>query len=144
MGRLTIKSPSGLIHLKDNREQTLNNAIKKLSDYEDLDESNKIKSVNEFPCNVGDTVWCITSDQSDCILEPIECIVDHIVISVEGVEFSINSKASSTGWSDTFLYIAIPDHMNIRHMEDFGENVFVGSDGKERATAKLIEVEKQK
>ena len=60
MGRLTIKSPSGLIHLKDNREQTLNNAIKKLSDYEDLDESNKIKSVNEFPCNVGDTVWCIT------------------------------------------------------------------------------------
>lgn len=33
--RLTIKAPSGLIHLKDNKENTNNLAIKKLSDYED-------------------------------------------------------------------------------------------------------------
>lgn len=38
MNRLTIKAPSGLIHLKDNAETTINMAIKKLSDYEDFEE----------------------------------------------------------------------------------------------------------
>lgn len=36
MERLTIKAPSGLIHLKNSAETTINMAIKKLSDYEDL------------------------------------------------------------------------------------------------------------
>ena len=35
MERLTIKAPSGLIHLKDNKEHTVNLAIKQLSAYED-------------------------------------------------------------------------------------------------------------
>lgn len=38
MGRMTIKAPSGLIHLADNEEHTMNLAIKKLSDYEDIYE----------------------------------------------------------------------------------------------------------
>lgn len=38
MERLTIKAPSGLIHLKDDEEMTVNMAIKKLSDFEDLQE----------------------------------------------------------------------------------------------------------
>lgn len=35
MERLTIKAPSGLIHLKDNKEHTVDLAIKQLSAYED-------------------------------------------------------------------------------------------------------------
>lgn len=38
MERLTIKAPSGLIHLKDNAETTINTAINKLAEYEDLEE----------------------------------------------------------------------------------------------------------
>ncbi len=38
MKRLTVKAPSGLIHLKDNAETTINTTIKKLSDYEDFEE----------------------------------------------------------------------------------------------------------
>lgn len=36
MDRLTVKAPSGLIHLRDNKESTFNKAVKKLSDYEDF------------------------------------------------------------------------------------------------------------
>lgn len=54
MNRLTIKAPSGLIHLKDNTEMTMNVAIKKLSDFEDLEEQNRLI---KLPCAVGDTVY---------------------------------------------------------------------------------------
>lgn len=57
MERLTIKAPSGLIHLKDNKEATINTAIKKLSDYEDLEAQGKLL---KLPCAVGDTVWHIS------------------------------------------------------------------------------------
>ncbi len=57
MERLTIKAPSGLIHLKDNKEITVNEAIKKLSDYEDLEEQGLLP---KFPCKVGDTVYFIS------------------------------------------------------------------------------------
>lgn len=54
MNRLTIKAPSGLIHLKDNTEKTINTAIKKLSDFEDLEEQGKLLKLR---CAVGDTVY---------------------------------------------------------------------------------------
>lgn len=56
MKRLTIKASSGLIHLKDNKEITVNEAIKKLSDYEDLEEQSLMKI---FPCKEGSTVYGI-------------------------------------------------------------------------------------
>lgn len=59
MGRLTIKAPSGLIHLKDNAEMTMNVAIKKLAEYEDLEEQNKLL---KLPCAVGDTVYILRID----------------------------------------------------------------------------------
>ena len=59
MNRLTIKAPSGLIHLKDNTEMTMNVAIKKLSDFEDLEEQNRLL---KLPCAVGGTVWFIKSN----------------------------------------------------------------------------------
>ena len=56
MERLTIKAPSGLIHLKDNTEMIVNVAIKKLSDYEDLEEQGKLLKLR---CAVGDEFYCI-------------------------------------------------------------------------------------
>lgn len=54
MNRLTIKAPSGLIHLKDNTEMSINEAIKKLADYEDAEEQGLLTTL---PCKVGDTVY---------------------------------------------------------------------------------------
>ncbi len=54
MKRLTIKAPSGLIHLKDSEDMTVNAAIKKLSDYEDLEEQGLLL---KLPCKVGDYIW---------------------------------------------------------------------------------------
>lgn len=54
MERLTIKAPSGLIHLEDNTETTMNAAIKKLAEYEDLEEQGKLL---KMPCAVGDTYF---------------------------------------------------------------------------------------
>lgn len=54
MNRLTIKAPSGLIHLKDNTETTINTAIKKLSDLEDLEEQGRLL---KLPVPVGSLVY---------------------------------------------------------------------------------------
>lgn len=56
MVRLTIKAPSGLIHLQDNSESAINTAVKRLSDLEDLEEQGKLLKP---PCAVGDTVYAI-------------------------------------------------------------------------------------
>ncbi len=58
MKRLTIKASSGLIHLEDGKESTMNMAIKKLSEYEDLDEQGRML---KLPCAVGDTVYAINT-----------------------------------------------------------------------------------
>ena len=63
MERLTIKAPSGLIHFSDNKESTMNTAIKKLSDYEDLEEQGKLL---KFPCAVGDAVYSATAYSGVC------------------------------------------------------------------------------
>lgn len=77
MERLTIKAPSGLIHLKDNAETTMNAAIKKLSDYEDLEEQGKLL---KLPCAVGDTVYVLRIDNSVYMMsnEKIWEIVEEI------------------------------------------------------------------
>ena len=65
MERLTIKAPSGLIHLKDNTEMTMNVAIKKLSDFEDLEEQNRLL---KLPCAVGDTVYVLEKSQTGRVM----------------------------------------------------------------------------
>lgn len=79
MNRLTIKAPSGLIHLKDNTEMTMNVAIKKLSDFEDLEEQNRLL---KLPCAVGDTVYtaCSWGIESG-IVGSIEIISDRIFVN---------------------------------------------------------------
>lgn len=61
MERLTIKAPSGLIHLKDKEEMTINTAIKKLSDYEDLKEQGKLLKPKRLP---GDYVWEVNKERN--------------------------------------------------------------------------------
>ena len=58
MERLTIKAPSGLIHLKDNQEVTINAAIKKLAEYEDLEEQGKLLIMAFDICVVSECAHC--------------------------------------------------------------------------------------
>ncbi len=78
MGRLTIKAPSGLIHLKDNKEMTKNEAIKKLSDYEDLEEQGLLP---RLPCNPGSTVWICKNDAH----KTYKCMVLKYEVFVNGI-----------------------------------------------------------
>ena len=91
MDRLTIKAPSGLIHLKDNAEMTVASAIKKLSDYEDLEEQGKLP---KLPCAVGDRLYQINADEPDTD-EPDTDIqsytIDNIVIREGEILFKYDS-----------------------------------------------------
>ncbi len=87
MERLTIKSPSGLIHLKDNTEMTMNVAIKKLSDFEDLEEQGKLP---RLPCAVGDRLYQINADEpSDTDIQSYA--IDNIVIREGEILFKHDS-----------------------------------------------------
>jgi FtsZ-binding cell division protein ZapB len=90
----------------------------------------------KLPCNVGDKAWCITSDQYDYITEPIECTVNEISINIDNPRlllFRIDSNNSTDGWTDTFPNMRIPNHMNIRRIDDFGKTVFITREEAEQA-----------
>ena len=112
-------------------------ALKKLVRYEKLEESGKLI---ELPCSVGDIVWCTTSDQYDYISEPIECLVNEISSNIDNkniIIFRIDSISSTDGWTYAFPNVTISNHMNIRHIEDFGKSVFLT---REEAELKLKEM----
>ena len=48
--RLTVQAPSGLIHLVDDSESGVNQAIKKLYEYETAEEEGRLVVL---PCKVG-------------------------------------------------------------------------------------------
>lgn len=54
--RLTVQGASGLIHLIDDSESGINQAIKKLAEYETAEEEGKLVVM---PCKVGDYIWDI-------------------------------------------------------------------------------------
>ena len=54
--RLTVQAPSGLIHLVDDSESGVNQAIKKLYEYETAEEEGRLVVL---PCKVGDIVYKI-------------------------------------------------------------------------------------
>lgn len=56
--RLTVKAPSGLIHLKDASESGVNQAIKKLAEYETAEEEGRLYILPRG-VNVGDCVHAI-------------------------------------------------------------------------------------
>ena len=55
--RLTVKAPSGLIHLVDNSESGMNQAIKKLAEYETAEEDGRLVML---PCKAGDILFCFS------------------------------------------------------------------------------------
>ena len=81
------------------------------------------KNINiQLPTNVGDTVWCTTSDQIDVILEPIECTISQIII-MKGNELKFLIYSKNTDYLP-FSDKKLPNHMNERTIYDFGKNVF--------------------
>ena len=73
--RLTIKSPSELIHFIDNSENGVNQAIKKLAEYEDAEEQGRLIIL---PCKIGSPVYKIMyqRDNFDDRLYPIVTTVN--------------------------------------------------------------------
>ena len=61
--RLTVEAPSGLIHLIDDSENGLNQALKKLSEYEAAEEEGRMVVL---PCKVGSTVYLICHRYTKC------------------------------------------------------------------------------
>lgn len=102
MERLTIKAPSGLIHLKDNAEMTMNVAIKKLAEYEDLEEQGRLL---ELPCTVGDTVWFIKSSFS-FMSEPKEEKIRKIEIIPEEIIFRTTNRCFNMGHIRKTVFLA--------------------------------------
>ena len=78
--RLTVQAPSGLIHLVDDSESGVNQAIKKLYEYETAEEEGRLVVL---PCKVGDTVWTFYDDMSG--------VVDFTVEKIQ-IEFDKNGK----------------------------------------------------
>lgn len=122
MEKLTIKAPSGLIHLKDNAEMTINTAIKKLSDLEDLEEQGKLL---KLPCSVGNTVYEVQDIRK--LIQPYEI-----------------TSASVDRWGKWYFYWRIKDGRGIYgRVDGFPENylgikVFLT---KEEAEAELKKLE---
>lgn len=124
-GMAVPRKLSYAINMDNTEFAYLEEIVKKLAYYENLEEKGLLTTL---PCKIGDTVWCITSDQYDFIMEPIECIVNGIGMNIDNpniLTFYIDSKNSTDGWTTTFPNAKIPNHMNIRYSEDFGKSVFL-------------------
>ena len=80
MERLTIKAPSGLIHLGDNEADTINRAIKKLSDYEDLEEQGLLLRL-PFPLGTKQLYWADVDDWDVYVLDATDFCLQKMDIS---------------------------------------------------------------
>ena len=78
--RLTVKAPSGLIHLVDNSESGMNQAIKKLAEYETAEEEGRLVVLpsNQVWKSQGDIVYYIYD------YEITECVNCGISICADG------------------------------------------------------------
>lgn len=107
--RLTVKAPSGLIHLKDASESGVNQAIKKLAEYETAEEEGRLvllpaplKDVDTFgkvdgsywariPFRIGDTFYRIVTNIHTKRKSIEEAIVSRIAITNSEIQiFSDN------------------------------------------------------
>lgn len=75
MGKLTFEVHDGGIFVKESDVKTFDvedevmhtgNAIRKLAEYEDLEEQGKLL---KLPCAVGDTVYCIRESWSGYVID---------------------------------------------------------------------------
>lgn len=104
----------------------INNVLKKLADYEDLEEQGRLIIL---PCKVGDTVYCIFSRYTKCTFnneEFDEC-------SCQGCEYDCDSKKENyvqEMWAYSLDWI-------VTNLKKFGKTVFLT---KSEAEARLKEL----
>lgn len=100
--RLTVKAPSGLIHLVDNSESGMNQAIKKMAEYETAEEEGRLVVL---PCKVGDYIWDIDFGRP-CAYEVTGFSIgnlnddycdDEVMIFDEVITYYSNYNGSVTG-----------------------------------------------
>lgn len=128
MERLTIKAPSGLIHLKDKEEMTINTAIKKLSDYEDLKEQGKLL---KLPYALNDTVYYL--DEFTPFEEmPIEGRISGFRITWCGTIVIY----ITTNFNDNGCLADRKGDIDVTE-EDFGKTVFITREEAEAALKEL-------
>lgn len=111
--------------------KTVENMIKKLATYEDLEEQGLLV---RLPCKVGDTVWVVTSpinvfDEYDgaAEYEVYESYLSSVTYYTCGEQFRINAKVTNSFIVEYFREC------------DFGKTVFLT---REEAEKKLEEMEK--
>ena len=129
--RLTIKAQSGLIHLVDDSENGVNQAIKNLYEYETAEEDGRLVAL---PCKVGDTVWVITHpfnvfDDFDFYEEAQDEIYESYISSITFYE---NSNQYRIYAKETKQFI------KAYFMEsDFGKTVFFTRGEAEKALKEM-------
>ena len=119
--RLTIKAPSGLIHLTDDSKNGLNQAFKKLAKYETAEEEGRLVVL---PCKVGDTVYLILN--TDDFVNPIiSCKIRQIIIRDYGTLLSLFSTDEMIGHTDWYP------------IEDIGVKIFLTREEAEKALKEM-------
>lgn len=126
MERLTIKAPSGLIHLADNKEHTTNLAIKKLSDYEDLEEQGLLL---RLPCKAETTLFFLKSN------EHADRPTKSIIYETNQWKYCVDELGA---YFSTYS-IPIGFHGNYRHV--LGKTVFLAEQEAQSALEKMKEGE---
>ena len=117
--RLTVQGSSGLIHLIDDSESGVNQAIKKLAEYEKAEEEGRVMIL---PCKAGDTVY--------------------IIFDKKIYEGKCNGFEYDRIMSDWFINIKTPDlGKTFEIFGDIGKTIFFKKEEAEKAL-KEMEVKK--
>jgi hypothetical protein len=115
--------------------ETIKNMIKKLAEYEDLEEQGLLV---RLPCKVGDTVWVVTSPinvfgydeyDGDAEYEVYESFLSSVSYYASGEQFRIYAKVTNS-----FIVAYFREC-------DFGESIFLT---REDAEKKLEEIQNDK
>lgn len=90
--RLTVKAPSGLIHLVDNSESGMNQAIKKLAEYETAEEEGRLVVL---PCDTVYFIWNKSSGISHVRAKSILDLSLHEILEIDkdGRYWSVKEEA---------------------------------------------------
>ena len=129
--RLTIKAQSGLIHLVDDSENGVNQAIKNLYEYETAEKDGRLVVL---PCKIGSAVYLICHRYTEC--------------SKYGESFEEYSCSGCEEWdcdSRKEYYIHINQSVSLEwivrnmRMGNFGKTVFLTKKDAEKALKEMEE-----
>ena len=130
-GRLTVQAPSGLIHFIDDSESSVNQAIKKLAEYEAAEEEGRLVVL---PCKIESAVYLICHRYTEC--------------SKYGESFEEYSCSGCEEWdcdSRKEYYIHVNQSVSLEwivrnmRMGNFGKTVFLTKEDAEKALKEMEE-----